>query len=48
MNNKNKDEKYIEDIMDLLDIKSRRNHLPNQLSGGQQQRVAIARALENK
>ena len=48
MNNKNKDEKYIEDIMDLLDIKSRRNHLPNQLSGGQQQRVAIARALVNK
>ena len=48
MNNKNKDEKYIEDIMDLLDIKSRRNHLPNQLSGGQQQRVAISRALVNK
>lgn len=48
MNSKNKDEKYIEDIMDLLDIKSRRNHLPNQLSGGQQQRVAIARALVNK
>ena len=48
MNNKNKDEKYIEDIMDLLDIKNRRNHLPNQLSGGQQQRVAIARALVNK
>lgn len=48
MNSKNKDEKYIEDIMDLLDIKSRRNHLPNQLSGGKQQRVAIARALVNK
>ena len=48
MNSKNKDEKYIEDIMDLLDIKSRRNHLPNQLSGGQQQTVAIARALVNK
>ena len=48
MNNKNKDEKYIEDIMDLLDIKNRRNHLPNQLSGGQQQRVAIAWALVNK
>ena len=38
-------EKYLEDLLDILNLKERRNHLPNQLSGGQQQRVAIGRAL---
>ncbi|CEN30895.1 ABC transporter ATP-binding protein [[Clostridium] sordellii] len=41
-------EDYINELMESLDIKDRRSHLPNQLSGGQQQRVAIARALVNK
>ncbi|MDR1774435.1 MAG: ATP-binding cassette domain-containing protein, partial [Clostridioides sp.] len=45
---KNYEQNYIEELMDLLDISKRRNHLPSQLSGGQQQRVAIARALVNK
>lgn len=36
---------YLEEILDLLGLKNRRNHLPSQLSGGQQQRVAIGRAL---
>ena len=36
---------YFEDLIDMLGISDRRNHLPNQLSGGQQQRVSIGRAL---
>ncbi|MCI9273569.1 MAG: ABC transporter ATP-binding protein [Clostridiales bacterium] len=42
------DREYMEDILDTLDLKRRRNHLPNQLSGGQQQRVAVGRALIHK
>ena len=37
--------KYLEDLLNILNLKERRNHLPSQLSGGQQQRVAIGRAL---
>ena len=40
--------KYLEDLLDVLNLKERRNHLPSQLSGGQQQRVAIARAIAAK
>ena len=36
------------EILELLGLTDRRNHLPSQLSGGQQQRVAIARALITK
>lgn len=39
------DKKYLEELLHVLNLKERRNHLPNQLSGGQQQRVAIGRAL---
>lgn len=35
----------VEDLLRILNLESRRNHLPSQLSGGQQQRVAIGRAL---
>ncbi len=37
----------LEDLMDLLDLRGRDDHLPSQLSGGQQQRVSIGRALMN-
>ena len=36
---------YLEELLGVLNLKQRRNHLPSQLSGGQQQRVAIGRAL---
>ena len=39
------DKKYLEELLTVLNLKERRNHLPSQLSGGQQQRVAIARAI---
>ncbi|MCC0629476.1 ABC transporter ATP-binding protein [Clostridioides sp. ES-S-0108-01] len=48
LDNKKIDKEYIEDLINLLGLNERKNHLPNQLSGGQQQRVAIARALSAK
>ena len=36
---------YLDELLSILNLKERRNHLPGQLSGGQQQRVAIGRAL---
>ena len=39
------DQKYVEELLEILGLKERRKHLPSQLSGGQQQRVAIGRAL---
>ncbi len=39
------DKKYLEELLEVLNLKDRRKHLPSQLSGGQQQRVAIGRAL---
>ncbi|ADD01543.1 ABC transporter ATP-binding protein [Thermoanaerobacter sp. CM-CNRG TB177] len=34
-------------LLEMVGLKERMHHRPNQLSGGQQQRVAIARALAN-
>ncbi|RVU55486.1 ABC transporter ATP-binding protein [Anaerosphaera multitolerans] len=38
----------VEEILEVLNLRDRRNHLPSELSGGQQQRVAIGRALITK
>ena len=37
----------LNDLLETLNLKDRKKHLPNQLSGGQQQRVSIGRALMN-
>lgn len=42
---KKPDQDRVEEILEVLGLKDRRDHLPCQLSGGQQQRVAIGRAL---
>ena len=45
---KKPDQKYINELLSVLGLMERRNHLPSQLSGGQQQRVAIGRALATR
>lgn len=36
------------ELLELVDLKNRANHYPNELSGGEKQRIAIARALINE
>jgi len=47
MDKRKVNEERLNDLLDLLGLKERKTHLPNQLSGGQQQRVSIGRALMN-
>ena len=42
------DKNYINEILDILGLQSKKYAMPGQLSGGQQQRVAMARALATK
>lgn len=39
---------YLEQLLGILRLTERREHLPDELSGGQKQRVAIGRALANR
>lgn len=43
--NPKKYEEKLEEILNIIGLKDKRNYTPRELSGGQQQRVAIARAL---
>lgn len=48
LENQKYDKKHFNNLIKILNLKERLNHLPNEISGGQQQRAAIARALINK
>ncbi len=45
LDNREVNEKKLNETIKLLGLESRRKHLPNELSGGQQQRVSIGRAM---
>ena len=45
--NKKKVEQKGMELLELLGLKDRSEHKPDELSGGEQQRVAVARALIN-
>ena len=47
MDHRQVNEERLQELLDLLGLRGREKHLPNQLSGGQQQRVSIGRALMN-
>ena len=48
LDGKKPDYKYLDELIEILGLAKRVNHLPNQLSGGEQQRVSIGRALMNR
>ena len=48
LDNKKPDKKYINELLEMLGLSHRKNHIPSKLSGGQQQRVAIGRALATR
>lgn len=45
MDGRQVNQERLEELLDVLGLRGREKHLPNQLSGGQQQRVSIGRAL---
>lgn len=47
LDGKHVEKEKMEQMLSVLNLTDRREHLPNQLSGGQQQRVSIGRALIN-
>ncbi len=42
------DDSWVDKIVEVVSLKDRIKHRPNELSGGQQQRVAVSRALASK
>lgn len=48
LDGKKVDESYLKELLYILGLEDRINHLPNELSGGQQQRVSIGRAMMNR
>ncbi len=47
MDGRQVNQERLEELLDVLGLRGREKHLPNQLSGGQQQRGSIGRALMN-
>ncbi len=45
LDNRKVDKEVLNDLLNLLGLQNRKNHLPSELSGGQQQRTSIGRAL---
>ena len=45
LDNREVDRKKLNDMLKLLGLQNRKNHLPSELSGGQQQKTSIGRAL---
>ncbi len=45
LDNREINKETLNEMLKLLGLEKRRNHLPNELSGGQQQRTSIGRAL---
>ena len=45
LDNREVPKQALKELINLLGLESRKNHLPNELSGGQQQRTSIGRAL---
>lgn len=48
LDNRKVDKFELNEMIKLLGLERRRNHLPNELSGGQQQRTSIGRAIITK
>ena len=48
LDGRKENKKRLEEILQMLGLENRANHLPGQMSGGQQQRVSIGRALINE
>ena len=45
LDNRDVNQNRLDEMIKLLGLEDRRNHLPNELSGGQQQRVSIGRSM---
>lgn len=48
LDNREADQKTLDELIKLLGLSERRKHLPSELSGGQQQRTSIRKGINNK